>query len=151
MIAAWKVPSTLYVVWASMGMAKRRVAKSVRIEGDDLRDILVLYVNVRCGDDSSSYQLSSGRTASQTEDAKGVGVVEGCGVRLDNGRWCLHQSVLCGEINVEYSECLQRQITNVIRMRSQVRWSEWCNRKQSRCGWIDRYRIATAATGNTDG
>ena len=99
MIAAWKVPSTLYVVWASMGMAKRRVAKSVRIEGDDLRDILISYVNVRCGDVSSSYQLSSGRTASQTEDAKGVDVVEGCGVRLDNGRWCLHRSVLCGEIN----------------------------------------------------
>lgn len=61
-------------------MAKRRVAKSVRIEGDDLRDILISYVNVRCRDVSSSYQLSSGRTASQTEDAKGVGVVEGCGV-----------------------------------------------------------------------
>lgn len=36
-------------------MAKRRVAKSVRIEGDDLRDILMLYVNVRCRDALPSY------------------------------------------------------------------------------------------------
>lgn len=61
-------------------MAKRRVAKSVRIEGDDLRDILISYVNVRYRDVSSSYQLSSCRTASQIKDARGVVVVGGCGV-----------------------------------------------------------------------
>lgn len=57
-IAAWKVPSTLYVVWARMGIAKRRVAKRVRIEGDDRRDILLLCVDLRYRDVSSSYRLS---------------------------------------------------------------------------------------------
>lgn len=36
-------------------MAKRRVAKSVRIEGDDRRDMLMMFVNVRCRDVLSSY------------------------------------------------------------------------------------------------
>lgn len=44
-------------------MARRRVAKRVRIEGDGLGDILLICVNVRCRDVSSSYRLSSRRFA----------------------------------------------------------------------------------------
>jgi hypothetical protein len=39
------------------------VAKRVRIEGDDRRDILLLCMNVRCRDVSSSCLLSSRRVA----------------------------------------------------------------------------------------
>ena len=38
-MAAWKVPWT-YVVWATMGTARSKVAMRVRIEGTDRGDIL---------------------------------------------------------------------------------------------------------------
>jgi hypothetical protein len=44
-------------------MASRRVAKRVRIESDDRRVILLICVDVRCRDVSSSYRPSSRRVA----------------------------------------------------------------------------------------
>ena len=46
------------------------------------------------------------------------------------------QVVLCGVINVEYSECLQRQIANVVQVRSEV---AAIGATKSRCGWTDQY------------
>jgi len=93
------------------------VAKKVRIEGDDRCDILLLCVNVRCRDVLSSCRLGCHQAAFETIDGKAV-EVEGCGVLLCNGRCCcMCTSILCGGINVEYSECLQSRITNVIQVR----------------------------------
>ena len=80
----------------------------------------------------SSYQLGCHQAAFQTEDDKAVGV-ENCGVVLCNGRCCMRTSILCGVINVECSECLQRQIANVVQVRSEVA-SKWCNEEQV---WMD--------------
>lgn len=68
--------------------------------------------------------------------------VEGCGVLLCNERCCMCASILRGVINVEYSECLQRQIANVVQVRSEVTSGV----TKSRCGWTDQYTWANAAT-----
>lgn len=47
-------------------MARRRVAKRVRIEGDDGRDILSTDADVRCRDIVASYQLGCHQAASKT-------------------------------------------------------------------------------------
>lgn len=60
-------------------MAKRRVAKSVRIEGDDRRDISILFVNVRCKDVLSSCSAQQSPNCLQAKAAKDV-VVGGYGV-----------------------------------------------------------------------
>ena len=133
MIAAWKVPSTLYVVWANMGMARRRVAKRVRIEGEDRRGILLLCVCMcvvkmfRRALCSVATSLPFRRETIRLTESK----VAVC-YYVPNAAVCA-RAILCGWINVKYSECLQRQIANVVQVRSEVASGV----TKSRCGWMD--------------